>query len=662
MRERAVSRDAEEVAAVPPAAAAPSRTPFDRLVDVEGVGNQAVGRVLRRQASGAADQPVPHGFADRLRASEAGGQPIPDAAAGRLEAGTGMSLRDVRLHADAAAATMAANVGASAFTVGQHIYFGRGRYNPGSTSGYRLLAHEVAHTIQDSGGTGPLVVGAADAPAEREADTLAGHLASHQGAAMASLSASPTVVRRQPEPGASPSNRDLIEQALRTKDPSDVKSIPDVGQANEGEKLALLRILVDQGWVGPRDELVIEQIWRSFGDRLATIASANMPLWQQCMDRGAELDELPQVVALQDRFVTDVKTVVTGYLFRNRQVVLDEMQRLGLPLEAGAPVPEATADQQEQTRQLQAAAAAAAKLQKAQEQARRIFVGYEVQQAVAGNEPVSSWVPVPFDPNAPPQFESAPESFLVPVVRVHTVPYREVKEKYDQATGLLNDLLVRYPSLFALTREGSSDVTAGFAARTDPQQARQQLAVATRAVIADIEATQRKLDGGDLEPLDLQPIHEQLFAGLAGGSAVRWGDALPRWAAGKLVGDHNFNQALIALGMNTASAAMFMLAPFTGGASLYLMLGGLAVTGTKFYLSSQQYEALAQAAGTNVDPATKLVTPGQVEAAELTRTADLVALALAALAVGEVAATKAIGAIRAAGAGTAATEEAAATA
>src|SRR6266508_2233089 len=110
MRERAVSRDAEEVAAVPPAAAAPSRTPFDRLVDVEGVGNQAVGRVLRRQASGAADQPVPHGFADRLRASEAGGQPIPDAAAGRLEAGTGMSLRDVRLHADAAAATMAANV------------------------------------------------------------------------------------------------------------------------------------------------------------------------------------------------------------------------------------------------------------------------------------------------------------------------------------------------------------------------------------------------------------------------------------------------------------------------------------------------------------------------------------------------------------------------
>lgn len=38
------------------------------------------------------------------------------------------------------------------FTTGSEIYFGAGRFNPGTPEGDRLLAHELTHTIQQTGG------------------------------------------------------------------------------------------------------------------------------------------------------------------------------------------------------------------------------------------------------------------------------------------------------------------------------------------------------------------------------------------------------------------------------------------------------------------------------------------------------------------------------
>ena len=40
----------------------------------------------------------------------------------------------------------------SAFTHGKDIYFGRGQFQPSSTEGRRLLAHELTHVVQQSGG------------------------------------------------------------------------------------------------------------------------------------------------------------------------------------------------------------------------------------------------------------------------------------------------------------------------------------------------------------------------------------------------------------------------------------------------------------------------------------------------------------------------------
>ena len=80
--------------------------------------------------------------------SRQGGRPLDAGARGFLEPRLGADLGGVRVHTDAAAARSAQQLAAQAFTVGSDIYFGSGRYQPGTQSGRRLLAHELVHVTQ----------------------------------------------------------------------------------------------------------------------------------------------------------------------------------------------------------------------------------------------------------------------------------------------------------------------------------------------------------------------------------------------------------------------------------------------------------------------------------------------------------------------------------
>ncbi|HEY5751980.1 MAG TPA: DUF4157 domain-containing protein [Chthoniobacterales bacterium] len=66
-------------------------------------------------------------------------------------------LGRVRLHNGPAAAQSAGAIQARAFTIGQHIAFGEGQYHSETNAGKRLLAHELAHTIQQQGTHSPLI-------------------------------------------------------------------------------------------------------------------------------------------------------------------------------------------------------------------------------------------------------------------------------------------------------------------------------------------------------------------------------------------------------------------------------------------------------------------------------------------------------------------------
>ncbi len=82
------------------------------------------------------------------------GEPLDPATRLSLEPRFGAEFADVRLHTDATAAASAQAVNALAYTVGNHIVFGDGQYAPGRMEGHRLLAHELAHTMQQRGTNG----------------------------------------------------------------------------------------------------------------------------------------------------------------------------------------------------------------------------------------------------------------------------------------------------------------------------------------------------------------------------------------------------------------------------------------------------------------------------------------------------------------------------
>jgi hypothetical protein len=86
-----------------------------------------------------------------LRQSAGAGSPLPATARMALESSYAADLGAVRVHADAAASQAADALQAEAVTLGSTIWFGHGRYRPDTPEGRRLLAHEVAHTVQQGG-------------------------------------------------------------------------------------------------------------------------------------------------------------------------------------------------------------------------------------------------------------------------------------------------------------------------------------------------------------------------------------------------------------------------------------------------------------------------------------------------------------------------------
>jgi hypothetical protein len=98
--------------------------------------------------------------------------------AGPLGAALGTDVSGVRIHTGAESQQAAASLQANAYTIGDDIHFGAGQYQPGTPDGNRLIAHEVAHTVQQRGAsdTGTLEVStpgdAHEVEAERFADAV----------------------------------------------------------------------------------------------------------------------------------------------------------------------------------------------------------------------------------------------------------------------------------------------------------------------------------------------------------------------------------------------------------------------------------------------------------------------------------------------------------
>jgi hypothetical protein len=81
-----------------------------------------------------------------------GGSPLDTHVRTDMESRLGHDFGDVRVHTDDAAHRSAASVQAHAYTVGSDVVFQRGQYDPGSTAGRTMLAHELTHVVQQRSG------------------------------------------------------------------------------------------------------------------------------------------------------------------------------------------------------------------------------------------------------------------------------------------------------------------------------------------------------------------------------------------------------------------------------------------------------------------------------------------------------------------------------
>ena len=99
----------------------------------------------RGTADPAATATVPPMVQETLRS---GGQPLDAATRAFMESRFGQDFSRVRVHADLKAAESSRSINALAYTVGRDVVFGAGSYSPQTTSGRQLLAHELAHVVQ----------------------------------------------------------------------------------------------------------------------------------------------------------------------------------------------------------------------------------------------------------------------------------------------------------------------------------------------------------------------------------------------------------------------------------------------------------------------------------------------------------------------------------
>lgn len=126
------------------------------------------------------------------------GAPLTPEVRSEMEARFGVDLADVRIHDQPSDQQLAQSLSAKAFAVGDHIAFNRGHYAPGTRDGKHLLAHELAHVIQQRRGasTAPQPQGG---PLEAAAEHAASDVVGGSGPVTVS-GASGVGVARQPLP------------------------------------------------------------------------------------------------------------------------------------------------------------------------------------------------------------------------------------------------------------------------------------------------------------------------------------------------------------------------------------------------------------------------------------------------------------------------------
>jgi hypothetical protein len=147
------------------------------------------------------------------------GQPLDAETRAFMEPRFRRDFSGVRVHTDAQAAESALAVDALAYMVGRDVVFSAGRYAPGTTEGRRLLAHELAHVVQQSATEqSPEQIDRPDSEAEHRAHSAAEQVIS--GREVAAMGrARPGTVQREEANEEERRRMELQMPSLRLQEP-----------------------------------------------------------------------------------------------------------------------------------------------------------------------------------------------------------------------------------------------------------------------------------------------------------------------------------------------------------------------------------------------------------------------------------------------------------
>jgi hypothetical protein len=164
------------------------------------VGNQAVQRLVQRSGGEASE--IDDETTNRINSERGGGQPLDTNLQQEMGGSLGADFSDVKVHTGAESDSLNKDLGARAFTTGKDIFFKEGAYDPGSSQGKELVAHELTHVVQQGtgavGGEGRMKVNQPGDSFEQEADSVA-QQATGAGAQSAQLKEEELTAQRQEE-------------------------------------------------------------------------------------------------------------------------------------------------------------------------------------------------------------------------------------------------------------------------------------------------------------------------------------------------------------------------------------------------------------------------------------------------------------------------------
>lgn len=104
----------------------------------------------RKPETGSGSHQASPQLSSRIEQSAGGGRAMSSKTITEMGSSFGLDFSSVSIHTDASAADMNKELGAQAFTHGRDIYFNSGKYNPETSAGKFLLAHELTHVVQQT--------------------------------------------------------------------------------------------------------------------------------------------------------------------------------------------------------------------------------------------------------------------------------------------------------------------------------------------------------------------------------------------------------------------------------------------------------------------------------------------------------------------------------